>query len=78
MQLKRGITLKLQLVGAFPATIAWMLSCLSICYQAVQINTSLSKPLQVEYGVPQEVFLVGSYLISLSTINPQYHKTVSH
>ena len=29
MPLKQEITLKLQRIGAFPATIAWMLSCLS-------------------------------------------------
>lgn len=42
------LLLKLQHVGASPAAKAWMLSYLSNRYQAVRVNTSLSKPLQVQ------------------------------
>lgn len=44
---------KLQDIGLSPSTIQWFRSYLSYRYQAVRINTALSEPLLMRYGVPQ-------------------------
>ena len=44
---------KLQDIGLSPSTILWFKSYLSNRYQAVRINTALSEPLLMRYGVPQ-------------------------
>ena len=44
---------KLQDIGLSPSAILWFKSYLSNRYQAVRINTALSKPLPMRYGVPQ-------------------------
>ena len=44
---------KLQDIGLSPSAILWFMSYLSNRYQAVRINTALSEPLLMRYGVPQ-------------------------
>ena len=44
---------KLQDIGLSPSAILWFKSYLSNRYQAVRINTALSEPLLMRYGVPQ-------------------------
>ena len=44
---------KLQDIGLSLSTIQWFRSYLSYRYQAVRINSALSEPLLMRYGVPQ-------------------------
>ena len=69
---------KLQDIGLSPSAILWFKSYLSNRYQAVLINTALSKPLLMRYGVPQGSILgpllFTAYTNDLSSI-PQHCST---
>ena len=66
---------KLQDVGLSPSTILWFKSYLSNRYRAVRINTALSEPLLMRYGVPQGSILSPLFFTAYTNdlpSNPQH------